>query len=207
MTFVDFLSKGRRKILRLLIFSVFQYPRILKYKMISTCSRITGSPRYYQPVLFEGLGKVVFADHVRLGVMQSPYFYTSYIYIDARNTTSEIVFGSNVWINNNCSFISEGEGIDIGKDTLIGANCEFTDSDFHDLDPKKRMGGNIKTGKVSIGRNVFIGSNVKVLKGVCIGDNSVIGNGSIVTKSMPHDVIVAGIPAKVIGKVPSWSRD
>jgi len=201
MTFVDFLSKIRRKILRLLVFSVFQYPRILKYKMISTCSRVTGSPCYYQPVLFEGLGEVTFAEHVSLGVMQSPCFYTSYIYIDARNTMSKIVFGSNVWVNNNCSFISEGEGIDIGDDTLIGASCEFIDSNFHDLDPKKRMGGNIKKGKVSIGRNVFIGSNVKVLKGVCIGDNSVVANGSIVTKSIPHDVIAAGIPAKVIGSL------
>lgn len=81
---------------------------------------------------------------------------------------------------------------------MIGANCEFIDSDFHDLHPDRRFGGNAKMGKVVIGKNVFIGSNVKVLKSVFIGDNSVIANGSIVTKSIPENVVAGGIPAKVL---------
>ena len=198
MTLSEFAYKGKRKVLRSVCFFLFQYPRILKYKILSTCSFVTGSPYLYQPVLFEGLGRVQFSHGVSLGVNQSIGFYIGYIYIDVRCPSSKIDFGSNIWVNNNCSFISEGEGIYIGDNTLIGTNCEFFDSDFHDLDPEKRLGGVIKTGKIHVGKNVFIGSNVTVLKGVSIGENTVISNGSIVTRDIPSNVVAAGIPAKVI---------
>jgi len=201
MALLDFVVKVKRRLFRLLCFSIFQYARILKYKFLSTCSHVHGKPKLYQPVVFEGLGQVNFGRCVSLGVMQSPYYYTGYIYIDARNDHSQITFGDDIWINNNCVFVAEGEGITIGNKTLIGTNCEFLDSDFHDLHPDKRMGGDIKTAKICIGENVFIGSNVKVLKGVSIGNNSVIANGSIVTKSIPEDVVAAGVPAKVIRKL------
>ena len=74
----------------------------------------------------------------------------------------------------------------------------LVDSDFDDLHPERRMGGIPKTAKVIIGKNVFIGSHVKILKGVTIGDNSIIANSSIVTKSIPDNVIAAGNPCKVI---------
>jgi maltose O-acetyltransferase len=101
-------------------------------------------------------------------------------------------------INNNIVIISEGEGITISSNTLIGTQCEIYDSDFHNLQIDKRLTGEITTKRVFIDENVFIGSNVKILKGVSIGKNSVIANGSIVTKSIPENVIAGGIPAKVI---------
>ena len=79
-----------------------------------------------------------------------------------------------------------------------GINCQIIDSDFHDLDPKRRMTGIPKTAKVVIGKNVFIGNNVSILKGVTIGDNSIIGNGAVVTKSFPANTIVVGNPAKFL---------
>ena len=60
------------------------------------------------------------------------------------------------------------------------------------------MQGIPKTGRVVIGENVFAGSNVKILKGVSIGDNTVIGNGSVVTKSIPGNVIAGGFPCRII---------
>jgi len=72
------------------------------------------------------------------------------------------------------------------------------DSDFHALHPQKRIGGIPLTGKVQIEENVFIGSRVTILKGVTIGKNSVVANGSIVSKSIPANVIAAGIPCKII---------
>lgn len=60
--------------------------------------------------------------------------------------------------------IAEGEGIEIAANTLIGTNCQIMDSDFHNLNPDKRMGAKAQTAKVSIGRNVFLGSNVVILK-------------------------------------------
>lgn len=97
--------------------------------------------------------------------------------------------------------MSEGKGIFIGKNSLIGASCEFIDSDFHSLEPDSRATCPAGTGKVIIGENCFIGSGVKVLKGVKIGKNSVIANGSIVTKSIPENVIAGGVPARVIRKL------
>jgi len=135
---------------------------------------------------------------VNLGVVASPGFYNTYGHIDARNTSSRIVIGANVHINNNFFICSEGEGIEIGEGTLIGINCQIMDSDFHDLHPERRMTGIPKTAKVIIGKNVFIDNNVSILKGVTIGDNSVIANGAIVTKSVPGNTIVGGNPASII---------
>jgi acetyltransferase-like isoleucine patch superfamily enzyme len=193
-----FIFKLLRFLQRKVIYIVFQWPRVLKFRLLSDCRDIKGRPLRYQPVQINGKGMVEFDINVRLGVNPSPFLYSGYIYIDARKENSKISFGENVWINNNCVFISEGEGITIGENTLIGSSCEIVDSDFHDLHPLKRSGGQVKTAAVIIGKNVFIGSNVKILKGVSIGDNSIIANGSIVTKSIPGSVIVAGIPAKFI---------
>lgn len=198
MKITNFKKKHIHRVLNIIVFCVFQYPRILKYKMISTSSSKSGSPKVFQPLLIYGQGSIRFANNVNFGVYKSPGFFNGYIYIEARRQKSEIKFGSNVWANNNTVFISEGEGIFIGENTIIGHNSEFYDSDFHGLDPKERMGKYAKTGKVSVGKNVFIGSNVTVLKGSSIGDNSVIANGSVVTKSIPSNVVAGGIPAKVI---------
>ena len=143
----------------------------------------------------------MFGKNVNLGVKPSPFLYNGYGHIEARKENSEISIGDNVWINNNFVIISEGEGIEIRENTLIGANVEIIDSDFHDLHPHKRMGGNPKTAKVVIEENVFIGNNVKILKGVTIGKNSVIANSSVVVKSIPSNVIAGGYPCKVIKKI------
>lgn len=192
------MAKIKRKFKNAFIYYIFQLPRILKYRFLSNCSDIVGIPTYHQPVQLLGNGKIVFGHHVNLGFNPSPYLYSGYGYIDARSETSEIIIGNDVWINNNFILMSEGEGIVIGDKTLIGLNVEITDSDFHDLHPNKRTCGTPSTAKVIIGKNVFIGSNVKILKGVIIGDNSIIANGSIVTKSIPANVIAGGVPAKTI---------
>jgi len=176
----------------------FQYPRILKYKLLSNCKKISGKPKIYQPTQFLGKGTISFGKNVILGYNPSPNFYTGYGYMDARKKQSKINIGNDVWINNCFVLISEGEGIVIGQKTIIGLNVEITDSDFHDLHPEKRIGGTPKTSKVHIGENVFIGSNVKILKGVSIGDNTVIANSSVVTKSIPSNVIAGGYPCSVI---------
>jgi len=59
----------------------------------------------------------------------------------------------------------------------------------------------LKGGKVIIGKNVWIGANVTILKDVNIGDNSIIGAGAVVTKDIPSNVIVGGVPAKIIKEI------
>lgn len=176
---------------------LIQYFRRVKYSFLSVCD-IEGKPKLNQPALFLGEGKVIIKGTVNIGVFQSPLYLSTYAYIDVRNKTSIIVIEDGVWLNNNAFLCSDGAGIFIGRNTLAGINLEIVDSDFHNLEPDKRMGYPYKIKPVHIGENVFLGSNVKILKGVTIGNNSVIASGSIVTKDIPKNVIAGGNPAKVI---------
>jgi len=191
------ISHAFRKLLTIII----QHPRIFKYKLLSSCKQITGKPILYQPVQINGKGKVIFHENVCIGFNSSPFLFNGYAYIDSRKDYSKIEIESDCRINNNFVAISEGDGIHIGSQTLIGSCCEIIDSEFHNLNPLERIGGIPTTGKVVIGKNVFIGSNVKILKGVVIGENSVIANGSVVTASIPENVVAAGVPAKVVRKL------
>lgn len=178
---------------------LFVWLRIFKYKWLSNCRRIEGYPNVFHPVLINGKGKVVFGKNVQIGVINSPHYYSHYSYIEARHENSLIEFGNNVSINNAFSVVSFSK-ISIGDDVLIGGNCSILDNDGHQLSPENRNEEPISE-HVFIGENVFIGNNVTILKGVEIGKNSVVANGSIVTISVPENVLVAGVPAKIIKQV------
>ncbi len=185
-----------------IIYLFIKFPRNIKYKLLSNAKDVTGKAIFIQPCQMNGNGKIKFHNNVNIGYEPSPFLYSGYGYIEARNSLSNIDIHDNVYINNNIVIISEGDkGITISKNTLIGTNCEIYDSDFHNLDINKRLNGKPNTDKVLIKENVFIGSNVKILKGVTIGENSIIANGSVVTKSIPSNVIAGGIPAKVIKEI------
>lgn len=190
-------NKLFRKFIYLIIRTI-QFIRVAKYKFLSVCN-VSGKPKLNQPALFSGNGKIVFNGNVNIGVISSAYFLNSYAYIEARSDKSLIVIEDGVWINNNAQIISDGAGIYIGKGTIAGVNLSIVDSDFHNLDPDKRMDhDNYHVKSVYVMENVFIGSNVTILKGVTIGKNSVIANGSVVSKSLPENVVAGGIPAKII---------
>ena len=107
---------------------------------------------------------------------------------------------SKLTIGNNCGFSGTVIGcfkkIIIGDNVLCGANTLITDGDWH---LKDKRSGLPKT--IIIGNNVWLGEGVKVLKGVFIGDNTVIGAGSVVAKSIPDNSIAAGNPCKVIKSI------
>lgn len=87
--------------------------------------------------------------------------------------------------------------VTIGPRCLIGSHCMITDSAFHDVDPDRRL--EPPTAQpVTIGENVWLGARVIVLPGVTIGDDSVIGAGSVVTGDIPARTLAAGVPARVI---------
>lgn len=177
---------------------VAQGPRIIFYRLLSD-NRIYGNVTRFQPVQAVGRGKIFFGDGVKIGVFPSPFFFSTYAYIEARQPTAEIVIGENTCVNNNFSAISESAGITIGRRCLIGANVEIVDSDFHVIKVDDRRSGQLANAEsVCIGDDVFIGSNVKIMKGVSIGDGSVIANGAIVTKDIPSKAVAGGIPAIVI---------
>lgn len=108
-----------------------------------------------------------------------------------------ITLGERVFINSGCRFQDQG-GVTIGDDSLIGHNTVLATLD-HGIDPAHR--GDMTPGPIVIGRNVWIGANVTILKGVTVGDNAVVAAASVVTKDVPADSIVVGSPARVVRSV------
>jgi acetyltransferase-like isoleucine patch superfamily enzyme len=182
--------------------SAIRQARIWKYRALSDCARVSGSPVVLQPVLLLGKGAISFGRDVEFGWPTSMRFYSGYCHVEASTPGSKIEFGDGVQVNNNAFIKSEGPGIRIGANALIGSCVEILDSDFHELHPERRRGGKPQMGAVELEENVFVGDGAKILKGVRIGAHSVIGAGSVVTRSIPAGVIAAGNPARVIGAVP-----
>lgn len=118
-----------------------------------------------------------------------PPFYT--------DCGKNINVGKNVFINSCCHFQDQG-GIFIDDGVLIGHNVVLATLN-HDILTEKRQ--RIHPASIKIGKNVWIGSNSIILAGVTIGDAAVIGAGSVVTKDVPENTIVAGNPARVIKNV------
>ena len=116
------------------------------------------------------------------------------IYIRA-GTDGRISIGDRAALNSFCRLFGHGS-IEIGEDTQIGPGVLITTTDHDYL-------GNLKTNfkPVVIGKRVWIGANVTILPGVEIGDLSVIGAGSVVTKDIPPRSVAVGVPARVIKQV------
>jgi maltose O-acetyltransferase len=119
------------------------------------------------------------------------------ITLQARGRNSRITIGKDCKLSNNTSIIAI-QSVEIGNDCLIGELVSIMDSDFHAINPNKRHSGRIKTAPVKLEDNVWLGSRVMVLKGVTIGENSVVAAGAVVTKSVPANCVAAGVPAKVL---------
>ena len=112
-----------------------------------------------------------------------------------------IVIGDRTFINTNCTLVDaakvSGRKIQIGADCLIGPNVQLL-AVAHDLAPQARLEKHNYADDITIGNNVWLGGGVSVLAGVAIGDNSVIGAGSVVTKNIEANSFYAGNPAKKI---------
>ncbi|MFH1615999.1 MAG: DapH/DapD/GlmU-related protein [Planctomycetota bacterium] len=114
------------------------------------------------------------------------------------NRGAELFIGNDVGISN--STIVCSERVSIGEKTFIGGDTCIYDTNFHSLKPEIRLGGDyeVKTAPITIGKECFIGGHVIILKGVTIGDQSVVGAGSVVTHDIPPRQIWGGNPAGFI---------
>lgn len=188
MTFREFSRRAYHKI------------RVKYFRLISECRNVSGEIRCKHPVQFNGSGTIEARGPVQFGYYPSPYYFTGYSYVEARGADAKISIGGGTTINNNFVCIAT-KSITIGEGVLVGTNVQISDSDFHSLSISERHTSSGKSTEVVIGDNVFIGSNVIILKGVHIGDYAVIGSGSVVTKDIPARSIAAGNPAAVIREI------
>lgn len=111
---------------------------------------------------------------------------------------SKLILGSG-FFNSNIK-IRCHEKIEIGEDVAISHDVTIMDSDAHE----GLWEGYEKTKPIKVGNHVWIGTRVTILKGVTIGDNAIIAAGSVVTKDVPNNTIVAGVPAKIIKTNINW---
>ena len=109
-----------------------------------------------------------------------------------------ISIGEGCYFNAGTTFIDDWK-IEIGKNCLFGPNVTLCTTG-HPISPNHRMDG-MYSFPIKIGNTCWIGANVIVLPGVTIGDNSVIGAGSVVTKDIPANVVAAGNPCHVLRKI------
>ncbi|GCF94857.1 acetyltransferase [Enterococcus florum] len=117
---------------------------------------------------------------------------------------SNISIGSHFYANFDCILL-DGGGIDIGNHVLFGPRVGIYTSN-HAIDAVERAAGGCYAKFVKIGDHVWLGANVTVNQGVEIGANTIIGSGSVVTKSIPANVIAAGVPCKVLRAITEEDR-
>lgn len=148
-------------------------------------ARLNGSagavPAEVHAILRDGLGAVGEGAFIR------PPFYCDY--------GTNIRLGAGAFLNFNCTVLDVVEVV-IGDGTQIGPGVQILTAD-HPRDPAERAGGLEWGVPVRIGRNVWIGGGAIILPGVTVGDDAVIGSGSVVTKDVPTGATVVGNPARV----------
>ncbi|MBW8523511.1 sugar O-acetyltransferase [Chryseobacterium chendengshani] len=110
------------------------------------------------------------------------------------NNGTNLQIGKNVFINFDCTFLALG-GIIIEDYVLIGPKVCLL-SEGHPLDPNQRH--SLVPGMIRIKKNAWIGANATILPGITIGENAVVAAGAVVSKDVPDNVVVGGIPAKII---------
>ena len=144
---------------------------------------------YHTPGEVRALLSRLFGREVDPSLRVFPPFYTDF--------GKNIHIGSRVFIKACCHFQDPG-GVTIGDDCQIGHNVVFATLN-HGLAPEDRK--TTHPAPITLGRNVWIGSNATILQGVTIGDNAVVAAGTVVTRDVPADTIVGGVPAKPIRSI------
>ena len=115
--------------------------------------------------------------------------------------SGKIEIGNNVGISNASFFATNS--IIVEDEVCIGAGCKIYDTNFHSIYPDERLNGNknVLTAPVKIKKKVFLGGHCIILKGVTIGEGSVVAAGSVVSKSIPDYEVWGGNPAQFLKKI------
>ena len=144
---------------------------------------------YHEPEEVRALFSRLTGKDIGASFFMFPPFYTDF--------GKNITIGKNIFFNTGCTFQDRG-GIVIGDGTQIGQNVVLCTLN-HGIAPEKRH--ITYPSPIVLGKNVWIGANATVLPGVTVGENAIIAAGAVVTKNVPVNCIVAGVPAKVIKRI------
>lgn len=160
--------------------------------------KLNGIPFCEQKTFITGIGSIEIGNHCKFGYKPGGFNRNGSIEIQARYREAHIKIGNDIFTNNNV-FICAANSIIIGDKTLIGQNVAIMDFEAHGIAPSQRNHGDI--GKVVIGENVWIGNNVMILKNTEIGKNCIVAAGAVVSGIFPENVIIGGVPAKIIKSI------
>lgn len=145
-----------------------------------------------------GSGRITIGEDVRIGTRNT------WIVGFKVSEDAELTIGDRVSVNYQTT-ISVAKSVHIGDDTRVAGNVQIYDNISHPLSPERRLRNESFTpdeaAPVVIGRNCWIGNQAIIMRGVTIGDNSIVAAGAIVTKSVPPNVLVAGNPARIIKSI------
>ena len=157
--------------------------------------------KFYVPVrVARGAGMLIIGAGNKFGVPFAHRQGNGEIMLQPRPAGSKITIGKGNWFNNN-TVICAHKLITIGDNCQIGDQVRIYDCDLHEVDPQRRCHDIGPIKPVKIGNNVWLGSRVMVLKGVTIGDNSVVGAMSVVTRDIPADCVAVGAPTRVVRRI------
>ena len=186
MNISDFLSYVKTR-------QALNTPDIFKFmnEMSDEARRITFqlNTAYHTPEEVRRLLSELFGYTVPASLRVFPPFYTDF--------GKNISVGENVFINACCHFQDHG-GVTLGDGCQIGHNVVFATLN-HGLVPEDRAF--TYPAPIVLERNVWVGSNATILQGVTIGENAVVAAGAVVTRDVPANTIVGGVPAKFIRKI------
>lgn len=178
--FIDFVKTGK----------MLNTPEIFAFmhEMSEEARRITFelNSAYHTPDEVRALISRLFGKEVDASFRLFPPFYTDF--------GKNITVGKNVFINACCHFQDHG-GVTIGDGCQIGHAVVFATLN-HGMSPEERPF--TYPAPITLGNNVWVGSNSTILQGVSIGDNSVVAAGAVVTHSIPANVVAGGVPARII---------
>jgi acetyltransferase-like isoleucine patch superfamily enzyme len=161
----------------------------------SQCASIGANFEMEHIPYLHGSGTIVLGDDVTFGGM------LTFIFGNRGATHPEVIIGDHTFLGHGTAFVVSSS-VRVGNHCLLAGEVRISDYDGHPIDAARRRAGEPTPldaiRPVVIGDDVWIGNNVIVLKGVHIGDRSIVGAGAVVTRDVPPDVVVAGNPARVV---------
>lgn len=156
---------------------------------------------YNKSFSFNMPGKMFLAKKIFGKIGKNTYIETPIHLCSGKN----IEIGDRCYFNFNTTFIDDYK-IKIGNGVMFGPNVTVC-TVGHPVHIDLRPNGEMYCAPVEIKENVWVGANVVILPGVTIGENSVIGAGSVVTKDIPANTVAAGVPCKVIREITEHDRE